>query len=294
MDDKLITIITPTYNRKKYLTRLYESLINQSNFNFKWWVVDDGSTDNTLELIKSFIEEKKIEIKYFRKINGGKNSAINLVLPQITTKLLLVVDSDDTIASNSIYQIEKDWKKYRKLNIGSLIYQRNDSNNEPMKKISQIFQGYRYYALIRQHAYGDYSDVFVTNALQEYRFPVIKNEKFISEGPLYYEFSQKYKSIFIPHTIIIGGYLKNGLTSNIRKLQIKNYNGTLFETNLYLKKDTPFYFRVKKAILFDYIIIGAKRPILKSIKKANSSILLFLLLPVGKILFLRDESRLKL
>ena len=54
-----ITIITPAYNRAATLPKLYESLKNQTNKDFEWLVIDDGSTDGTGELLKSFIDEQE-------------------------------------------------------------------------------------------------------------------------------------------------------------------------------------------------------------------------------------------
>lgn len=60
--NEIITIFTPTYNRAHLLERLYLSLIKQTNHSFIWLVVDDGSTDNTKELIEQYISEKKLEL----------------------------------------------------------------------------------------------------------------------------------------------------------------------------------------------------------------------------------------
>ena len=49
---KPITVFTPTYNRAKLLSKLYDSLKAQTSFDFEWLIVDDGSTDNTLEELK--------------------------------------------------------------------------------------------------------------------------------------------------------------------------------------------------------------------------------------------------
>ena len=54
-----LTILTPTYNRAYILPKLYESLTKQTNLQFTWLVVDDGSSDNTEELINDFIKEKR-------------------------------------------------------------------------------------------------------------------------------------------------------------------------------------------------------------------------------------------
>ena len=60
-----ITIFTPTYNRAHTLQRLYNSIKEQEYSDFEWIIVDDGSSDNTKNLIESFIAENKIKIKYF-------------------------------------------------------------------------------------------------------------------------------------------------------------------------------------------------------------------------------------
>ena len=72
-----LTIFTPTYNREQYLDRLYRSLLVQKNKSFKWIIVDDGSTDRTEEKIVEFINERKIDIVYFKQNNLGKHIAHN-------------------------------------------------------------------------------------------------------------------------------------------------------------------------------------------------------------------------
>lgn len=109
----LITIVTPTYNRKDHLTKLYESLLKQSEFKFNWLIVDDGSNDLTENIVHGFTTDK-FDIKYHYKSNGGKHTAINYALPKISTPLMMIVDSDDildgpysSIGNISIYKMNK-------------------------------------------------------------------------------------------------------------------------------------------------------------------------------------------
>ena len=74
-----ITVFTPTYNRAYTLQRLYESLRKQSQYDFEWLIVDDGSTDNTESLVQEFIRENSLfNIRYVKKENEGKHIAINV------------------------------------------------------------------------------------------------------------------------------------------------------------------------------------------------------------------------
>ena len=72
-EDIFITIFTPTYNRGYIIENLYKSLLKQTLKNFEWLIIDDGSTDNTKEIVDWFIKENKIDIKYIYKENAGKD-----------------------------------------------------------------------------------------------------------------------------------------------------------------------------------------------------------------------------
>ena len=71
VDLPLITIYTPTYNRKNLLPRLYDSLCNQTCKEFVWLVVDDGSTDGSETLINQWKLDSPFQIQYIYKENGG-------------------------------------------------------------------------------------------------------------------------------------------------------------------------------------------------------------------------------
>ena len=73
----MITVMTATYNRAYTLTRLYESLECQSDKRFKWVVVDDGSSDDTMNLLRSFQAVASFPIVVINQLNSGKHIAIN-------------------------------------------------------------------------------------------------------------------------------------------------------------------------------------------------------------------------
>ena len=111
MDKRTITVFTPTYNRAHTLWRTYESLCRQTCKDFEWLVIDDGSTDNTEELVRGWIAENRIPIRYIHKKNGGLYTGYNAAFLNIETELSVCVDSDDFMPDNAIQLILDYWHK---------------------------------------------------------------------------------------------------------------------------------------------------------------------------------------
>ena len=99
-----LSILTATYNRANYLTKLYESIKENLKYNItpEWIIVDDGSTDETKNVVQGFIEENKIIIEYMYQKNSGKMSAINEAVKMATGDLIVDCDSDDIFTNNSL------------------------------------------------------------------------------------------------------------------------------------------------------------------------------------------------
>ena len=102
----LVNVIVPCYNGEKYLDRFFLSLKEQTFKDFDIFVVDDGSTDNSKDVINKYKEifaKENIELNYFHKENGGAASAVNVALKQnLTGKYLLIIDCDDEITQDSL------------------------------------------------------------------------------------------------------------------------------------------------------------------------------------------------
>lgn len=294
--EQLFTVITSTYNREKKLLNLFNSLNNQKKYNFIWLIVDDCSTDNTSKMVNEFKKVSKFKIIYhLQSKRGGKHRALNYAFGKVTTPLLIVIDSDDCLVSNGSLKIESLWEKYKGKHIDSIVMEReNISNMKPILDIRKEDNGLitsRYDYINKRHLVGDFADIYVTKSIKNYRFPEFPGELFLSEGPFYYWFSKEEskQSLFIDGVLTKGNYLNDGLTKHIRKLQVENWKGTLYELNLYIAKENPMLKQVKKAILFDYILLK-KRKKISSVSSNREALLRFCYVP-AVIYFILGEIR---
>jgi len=116
----LITVFTPTYNRADKLHRVYNSLKNQTLKKidnkpiFEWLIIDDGSEDNTKELIKKWQKEADFLIRYFYQENKGKTKAMIKSIELTENELFLILDSDDECLPETIEFFYNQWNKFSK------------------------------------------------------------------------------------------------------------------------------------------------------------------------------------
>ena len=104
--DTMLTVFTPTYNRREKLGSVYASLAEQTDKDFIWMIVDDGSDDGTFEAVQDWIAENRISITYYKKENGGKHTAYNLAVDSCTTDYMFVaLDSDDFMPRDAVSEI---------------------------------------------------------------------------------------------------------------------------------------------------------------------------------------------
>lgn len=180
----MVTVFTPTYNRKDLIARAYESLKRQTNQNFEWLVVDDGSTDDTKSFFAKILKEKNaFNIRYFEKENGGKHTAINLGVQEAQGELFLILDSDDWLSDRAIEMIINDSKLLPKENFAGLGYNRSYTDGTMIGLChKKDFIDATVLERSKIGLQGDKAEVFYTDCLRKYPFPVFEGERFIPEA----------------------------------------------------------------------------------------------------------------
>lgn len=220
-----ITIFTPTYNRARTLTRLYESLLCQTSTNFEWLIVDDGSTDNTEDIITQFQTNSSFAVVYYRQLNYGKHIAINRGLDIAKGELFFIVDSDDWLRDNAVERIVFHYTQIKGNNqfagvCGLKVFENGEKVGGEcdfgVLECNSLDFRYKF------HVKGDMAEVFITDILRKFRFPTTLGEKFCPEALVWNKIAIHYKLRYFYEKIYFCEYLPDGLTAKITKLRIKN------------------------------------------------------------------------
>lgn len=251
MNNPVLSIVTPSYNRGHLLRNCLDSLERQSNKDFEWIIVDDGSADNTEEVVASF-SASAFPIHYVKKENGGKHTALNASMAHITGKYVLVLDSDDTLTENAVDEICDKWKQYENdQSIGILTFLRGYDASSPLCVVSDFdtpVDIMRYKRTVITST--DCCEVIRSELFCKYPFPVFDGERFISECAMWNRVSMTHKCVYIDKVIYICEYLEDGLTKAGRKLRICNPNGGMFISNLRMNARNYLSQRMKYALLY--------------------------------------------
>jgi len=104
------TVFTPTFNRSASIHRVYESLQSQTFHDFEWLIVDDGSEDDTADLVGNWTKEADFPIEYMKQSHAGKHIAWNHALQKARGRFFIIADSDDGFVPNALERLLEVWK----------------------------------------------------------------------------------------------------------------------------------------------------------------------------------------
>ena len=250
----MITILTPTFNRAHLLPRLFESLTHQTDFNFEWLVIDDGSTDGTSDLFagKTFLSAP-FPIRYYRQENGGKHCALNAGVKQAKGDFIFIADSDDWLLPQSVAIVGQHTSAIADDNTFAGVAGLDVFDDErivgtglPQDIIDCNAMDIRY----RYHVDGDLKEVFKTTVLQEFPFPEIQDERFCPEQLVWFRIAQKYKLRYFNTPIYVAEYQPNGITASIIRVRMLAPQATCMMYAEMLAYKIPFKEKIKAAINF--------------------------------------------
>lgn len=288
LNKAILSIVTPVYNRKELLKNCFQSLLEQTDKEFEWIIIDDGSTDDTLATAKSF--SAPFEIIVITKNNGGKHTALNASHPYIHGKYVLMLDSDDTLIPSAVHDVICGWMKYQSNeSIALVTFLKGKDESNPSCMAYPEDEG-RPVDIVHYHrkciSSSDACEVIRTDLFKKYPFPVFEGEKFVSESALWNRVGFSHKCIYINKVIYLADYLDGGLTKSGKHMRVHNPNGGMFTSNLYMNKRNYLKLRIKNGLLFNCYSFFAKKCFFQAFKQCCSKLLMCLCRPFGFALYL--------
>lgn len=282
----MVSVFTPAYNRAHTIGRLYDSLCKQSCKDFEWIVVDDGSSDNTSELVTNYkLQNTTFSIRLFPQENGGKHRAINRGVQEARGELFFIVDSDDYLTSDAIAWIASTYPQIKGndafaglsgLRIHPDGTKIGGGENFGVVDIDAIqFRN-------KLHIPGDMAEIYRTEVLKQYPFPDFPGEKFCSEGVIWGRIAKKYKLRYFYKGIYICEYLDGGLSATRYACRVNSPEYSMLLYSEMLNHPNSLIGQVKYILNFWRFGAKSKKPFLEKCKQIGFPG--YLLAPVGWIM----------
>ncbi|MFR8145506.1 MAG: glycosyltransferase family 2 protein [Clostridia bacterium] len=287
-----LSILTATYNRANLLKRLYESiLINlKVGIEVEWLIMDDGSSDETENVISKIRDENKIRVMYLKQVNQGKMAAINHLMDYARGDLIIECDSDDYFAENAFLYIKDAYEesRYEKdlYALSFLKYDQNGNNigNDFKERKTTMFDLY-----FKQQEDGEKAVAFFKDRRREYSYELEGEEKFITEARMYHKMDLKYKIKCYNEPVMVCEYQKDGYSKNINEVFKKNPKGYLkyFKEILTEHSMVGVQFNKRLYVIKHYILfctLNKVKPSLGEIKGFLNKVLIVILYIPGFIM----------
>lgn len=238
-----ITVFTPAYNRAHTLHLCYESLQRQTCKDFKWLIIDDGSSDNTKELVETWLLEKNdFEIIYEYKENGGMHTAHNRAYELIDTELNVCIDSDDYMTDDAIEMILKCWDSKGSNKYAGIIALDATFHGKVIgKAFSEELKTTTLSGYYARGGAGDKKLIYRTDVITKYPpYPVFEGEKYVSLGYKYLLCDQEYELIVLNEVVCKVEYQEDGSSRNMLRQYLRNPKGFAFMRKVDMKHNTSW------------------------------------------------------
>ena len=227
-----LTVFTPAYNRAHTLPRTYASLQRQDCKDFIWLIVNDGSTDNTAELVKKWQQQENgFEIRYIYKKNGGMHTAHNVAYENIDTELNVCIDSDDELADGAVRKILEKWNKVKDQGYAGIVALDADMNTGKIigTDFGTAITETTLTGFYARGGQGDKKLVYRTDIINRYPpYPVFEGEKYVSLSYKYRLIDQSYKMAVLDEILCNVEYQQDGSSNTMWRQYLRNPKGFAF------------------------------------------------------------------
>ena len=283
---KTLTVFTPSYNRAYTLHKCYESLLRQTSKDFTWLIVDDGSSDNTKELVDSWINENKIEINYIYQENQGMHGAHNTAYKNIKTELNVCIDSDDYMPDDAVEKIISFWNINKRSDLAGIMALDAYTDGKVIgDRFPSVLKESTYFNIYNKYGLkGDKKLIYRSELTTQYPYPIFEGEKYVSLAYKYAKLDSKYKLALMNEVVCNVEYMEDGSSLNMLKQYRRNPKGFAFIRIDNMKNpNASLNFKFKECIHYVSSNFISKNK--NYLKESPCKILTILAIPVGYVLY---------
>lgn len=279
----LVTVFTPVYNRENSIRDVYDSLCAQTNKDFEWLVLNDGSRDYTEDILEEIVahHDGSFPIHYIKKENEGLNRTINRALDLAQGTLLMRLDSDDVALPDAVelihekYPLIKENDKLCAVAFRSLLFDGSPNGTHPFSEDTiSDFCSFRHI----HHAIGDRNEVMKVEVFRKFKFPEFEGENFCPEALVWNRIAKDYDCLYVPQAIYKKGFEEDSITAKVYATLKRCCQGscTLY-FELLNNRNIPYKARLGSAVRYYRYAFFAHRSLWRGIPLS----LILLALPVG-------------
>lgn len=299
----LITVFTPTFNRASVLPRVFQSLTAQTLQDFEWLVIDDGSADNTAELVQGWTTEAMFPIRYQWQPNQGKHIAYNAAALAAKGDFLICADSDDQLLPEALETLMNRWNQLdavSRAHAAGLMFMCKNQHGElvgdkfPLDaQVADLMEMF----MVRKIG-GEKGSMFLTKLVKQHPFPASVKNVYVPESVFLQVISESWKMLCVNDALRI--YWMDERTDHLGSQinTLKNLPGDRFSTLAFLNHGARLAFRVPRLFLANAAYYSRASFFLKittakqwtEIKGLKGKLAWMLTLPVGYLMYKKIKS----
>ena len=254
-----LSICIPTYNRSYYLMRLLNNIYEQYSETVEVVVVNDGSTDNTNNVVESFYD--KINVSLHNQVNLGRATALKKAINSSSCEFTLLMDDEDLFVKGGLNLILESLEllssnKNQNQNLSGIVFLTQDIHNSIIG--SQFPYSPMISNLVKINAdfkvRGDKKQVIRTDLLKEVMYDNPLNERRVPTYVLWSRIAKFNNTLFLNKIVVQKDYLEDGMTNNISVLRKQSCDSSRMFYKEIAELSTKIYksklYRLKHVILF--------------------------------------------
>lgn len=257
-DYPLVSVYTCVYNGERTIHRVFESMKNLDYPNIEHVIVNDGSTDKTDELVQEYIGQVSFPVKYHKKENGGKHTALNVAWDLAEGEFMIQLDADDELLPHSVkylvdvyYQIPEDVRHEYWCVHGRCVTQTGafvgDKYPEDVNEGNWKMAGER-----AKKCDGEKIGLQVRKYLSEYKFPAVAGVSFVPESIIWHQINKRYGTWYTNEVVRVY-YVGEGGNLSAKKTTRRQFSPLAFRLKWEIMHEQEYGRSVKNLVCYPLI-----------------------------------------